>query len=683
MAPARHLVRRDEEADEEQAEALILEGTAPPLKRAVRANHIVEVDEPLVVVTAADQLGSGEALGQEHRVERVCLAVEDVVVPTMHPRLEACRPREVEEELPGRDDVAEAVFPVPVVPDVRDAEAGTARALLEVGPQEARVAEEEVGVVEKGVGRAARVDPVDDLEPVPCVRARDCSAQHRAEMPELRHAERFPVPFGPQGAEEPSELGAPAVGDDDRFDAVVALLRPADAQGDLEEDGEISGYREQERVPRKRGARTLPAGVGELVEEGLHCRRTHGDLLSGVSFSLGRRAPADGKASETLGGPSESTQLMGRRSAADGCRSLVRIPLATALLSAAVLAGTAGGAAATVEATCRPTTSPCRIAPRGEDAPTARVAGANPHRLFARRSFWNAPLPENVELDPRSARLVRELKRQVDAYGPWINTYRYSVPIYTVPRGQRRVRVRLDVPRPGGRTVEALRRAFSAVPVPRRAVPAGGSDRHMVIYQPAKDRMWEFWLMRRRAKGWHARWGGYMAHVSRNPGYFTKPHRTWGATATSLPLAGGLMRIRELQSGRIPHALALAIPETRARWYSWPAARTDGSVASWRAIPEGARFRLDPRFDTTTIKHPIARMMARAIQKYGLVVRDRAGAVAFAAEDNTKGDGAKYGVSYWTSDGIFGGEWPNIFLDTKAFPWHRLQLVKMRLAPER
>jgi hypothetical protein len=304
-------------------------------------------------------------------------------------------------------------------------------------------------------------------------------------------------------------------------------------------------------------------------------------------------------------------------------------------------------------------------------------------RFFAPWSFWNARLPAHAELDPNSGRLVRELKRQVDAYGPWINTWRYTAPVYTVGRYQRTVRVKLDVRAPGGDAVEVLRDRFAAVPLPRDARPAAGSDRHLVVYQPAKDRMWEFWLLRRRADGWHARWGGYQAHVSRSPGYFTKPYPSWGATATSLPLLAGGMRIEELQNGHIPHALALAIPETRSGWYSWPAQRTDGNVANRWAIPEGARFRLDPSFDTSTIKHPVARAMARAIQKYGLVVRDRAGAVVFVAEDNTKGDGARYGVSYWTSDGIFGGEWPNVFLASRAFPWHKLQLLKMRLRPQR
>ena len=31
------------------------------------------------------------------------------------------------------------------------------------------------------------------------------------------------------------------------------------------------------------------------------------------------------------------------------------------------------------------------------------------------------------------------------------------------------------------------------------------------MYQPSTDTLWEFWLMRRAADGWHARWGGKLA----------------------------------------------------------------------------------------------------------------------------------------------------------------------------
>jgi hypothetical protein len=194
----------------------------------------------------------------------------------------------------------------------------------------------------------------------------------------------------------------------------------------------------------------------------------------------------------------------------------------------------------------------------------------------------------------------------------------------------------------------------------------------MVIWQPDTDTMWEFWKMERRADGWHARWGGRMADASRNPGYFLE--KDWGATATGLPLLGGLITIDELRRGRIDHALDISLVRTRQYTWSWPAQRTDGWIDSAAAIPEGARFRLDPSLDISTLGLPrVTRMIAEAAQRYGIVVRDKGGAVTFFAEDPAPtGSNPYYGAS-----GLFGGRDPRQLLE--RFPWRRLQLLQMDL----
>ena len=261
---------------------------------------------------------------------------------------------------------------------------------------------------------------------------------------------------------------------------------------------------------------------------------------------------------------------------------------------------------------------------------------------------------------------VSELRRQLGQAQPWINTTEYSTPVYAVPAGQPRVPVKLDTP-----WVPELEEAWAGVPIPPGAKPAAGADKHMVVWQPSTDTMWEFWLAENRQDGWHARWGGRMQDVSGNPGHFTDP-TDWGATATSLPLLGGLMRIDELEAGVVDHALAFAIPDTRAEWFTSPAQRTDGNVRSATAIPEGAHFRLDPRLDLDSMQmDPIVRTIARAAQRYGMILRDKSGAISFYAEDP-----APTGTNpYHSPDGLFGGKWINNVL-REQFPWDRLQVLK-------
>jgi hypothetical protein len=170
-----------------------------------------------------------------------------------------------------------------------------------------------------------------------------------------------------------------------------------------------------------------------------------------------------------------------------------------------------------------------------------------------------------------------------------------------------------------------------------------------------------------------------MNDVSEDPGFYTPrayPGATyqWGSTATSLPMIGGTITPSDLQSGRIDHALALAIPDARAGVFAWPAQRTDGTGGP-SLLPEGAHLRLDPSLDLSSIPmSPVARTIAQAAQRYGMIIRDRTHhATALYAQDPVNLDSDPYPE-------LFGGEPPNAILAT--FPWDGLQVMKMHLCTE-
>jgi hypothetical protein len=324
-----------------------------------------------------------------------------------------------------------------------------------------------------------------------------------------------------------------------------------------------------------------------------------------------------------------------------------------------------------------------RIATRGYRPPVpalpapAQALAAEP-RLFAPDSVWNAPLPANAPLDPANATLVNTLRKTVAqnmaaGWGPWIATNETS-PLYIVPAEQPTVRVTLDA----GSWNVALQQALSAVPIPANAAPALGPDAHMTVWQPSTDHLWEFFKARKQADGWHASYGGAMRSVSASPGYFDTnswpglSQTFWGATASSLPAIAGTMMLDELRAGVIPHALAVNIPWAKPKTYSLPAQRTDGSSTDPNAIPEGARFRLDPTLDIDKLNlPPMTRMMAKAAQTYGMIVRDQTGhAISFFAENPIPSGTNPYPA-------LYGSQYPDAVM--RAFPWDRLQLVKMDL----
>jgi hypothetical protein len=298
----------------------------------------------------------------------------------------------------------------------------------------------------------------------------------------------------------------------------------------------------------------------------------------------------------------------------------------------------------------------------GEEHPGRKAPSAAPEQFFSPRSFWNRPLRDDTPISPSSGALVSELRRLLGLTNPWIDTWKFSTPVYRVGRRRQRVGVRLD--RPYG----PLGRAFRSVPLPPNASPAPGNDHHLVVWQRSTDTMWEFFKLQRRSDGWHAGWGGRMRPVSRSRGVFAAP---LGATATGLPLVGGLIRASELRRGRIDHALAISLPHTRARAFFPPATRTDGDLYDPKSIPEGTRFRLDSRVDVNKLGLPrVTRVIARAAQRYGMIVRDKGGAVTFYAEAPKRGRPSPY-------KRLFGGRYPTALLG--RFPWSRLQVVRARL----
>jgi hypothetical protein len=132
------------------------------------------------------------------------------------------------------------------------------------------------------------------------------------------------------------------------------------------------------------------------------------------------------------------------------------------------------------------------------------------------------------------------------------------------------------------------------------------------------------------------------------------------------------MTIGELQSGHIDHALAIAIPNASKAQFAFPAQRTDGTSPDSQAIPEGTRFRLDPKLDVKALHLPrVVEIMAQAAQRYGIIVRDKTlHAIGFYAEDPSP-----LGTNPYTS--LFGGKSPGELL--QSFPWSHLQAVQSEL----
>jgi len=122
------------------------------------------------------------------------------------------------------------------------------------------------------------------------------------------------------------------------------------------------------------------------------------------------------------------------------------------------------------------------------------------------------------------------------------------------------------------------------------------------------------------------------------------------ADAAGLPVSPLLFNADELATGSINHALRFILPNPRIRAHVFvhPATHAGGPHGPDDAPPMGARFRLKADYDLTQLK-PAARMVARAMQKYGMFLSD-GGTITLTAQ-NDADTAAKYeDVDFGTHD---------------------------------
>ena len=99
-----------------------------------------------------------------------------------------------------------------------------------------------------------------------------------------------------------------------------------------------------------------------------------------------------------------------------------------------------------------------------------------------------------------------------------------------------------------------------------------------------------------------------------------RPASWTSADAAGLPILPGLLRLDEVQSGHVDHAIRFTVQRTD-RSYLWPARHQAGSANDANLPPMGARFRLRAGFDMAGYR-PDTQVVLRAMQSFGLLLAD-------------------------------------------------------------
>lgn len=187
----------------------------------------------------------------------------------------------------------------------------------------------------------------------------------------------------------------------------------------------------------------------------------------------------------------------------------------------------------------------------------------------------------------------------------------------------------------------------AAIPIPAKGAVEGSdsytcqgyedyADCHLLVVDQSEGRLYELYRANIDAKGVFE--GGCLAVWNLNAP--TYPYNLRGAECTSadaggFPITAMLFNADEVASGNIDHAIRFILPNNRIarKLYVAPGTHSTGATSGpLTAPPYGVRFRLKKNVDLSNFT-PGARVIARALQKYGMFLAD-GGTIALTGQSD-------------------------------------------------
>ena len=181
------------------------------------------------------------------------------------------------------------------------------------------------------------------------------------------------------------------------------------------------------------------------------------------------------------------------------------------------------------------------------------------------------------------------------------------------------------------------------VPVP---VPAGGNvegesgyactgdgDCHLIVFDPNANKLFEMWRANITASGFL---GGCLAVWNTNQAYTDtlRGDQCTSADAAGYPIAPLLFTADEVAAGHIDHAIRFILPNDRVReGYTRPATHGTNTTGGSSAPPYGVHLRLRADYPIDSLPSEGAKVVARAMQKYGMYHAD-GGQIALTAQSD-------------------------------------------------
>jgi hypothetical protein len=249
---------------------------------------------------------------------------------------------------------------------------------------------------------------------------------------------------------------------------------------------------------------------------------------------------------------------------------------------------------------------------------------------FSAKSPFNQKIPKSARVAPDSpqkvARIVDVTSRQ-----PFVVALRrWSVPVFIVRGPIATQRVRL--------LASWAPRSFEVAPIPANAQPDPAGDGHMAVIDLANRCEYDFIGARHDGGGWVSGWANSLSLDG--TGIYPRGLST---RASGFALLAGLIFPQELARGAIRHALVFSYPYTKSNASVSPATEATGATSDPLALPMGTLLRLNPALDLRTLPlTPYERIIARALQVYGMYLGDTGGGLSIYAANPLSSSARSY-----------------------------------------
>lgn len=185
---------------------------------------------------------------------------------------------------------------------------------------------------------------------------------------------------------------------------------------------------------------------------------------------------------------------------------------------------------------------------------------------------------------------------------------------------------------------------FAPVPLPAGGALEGETgyecesdgDCHLIVVHPSSGKLYEMWRANVVGPDF---FGGCLAVWDMSLTYpdVARGDQCTSADAAGFPIAPLLFSADEVAAGQIDHALRFILPNGRIRdnVYVRPSTHSTGPTSGPpQAPPYGARLRLRTNYPLGNLPNAAARTVARAMQKYGILLAD-GGTIALTAQNDT------------------------------------------------